>query len=226
MSEVRANFNPKGPLPPDRVSTMMVGEEGEATMRAGEGGFSTTQAVGEDGNRFTTLAVGEDGNRFTTKAVGEEGDDRVTTKAVGEEGDNRVSTKAVGEDGNRFTTLAVGEEGDDRVTTKAVGEEGDDRVSTMAVGEEGEDPGVPSGPILLDPINTQYNRLLELLKKILQRLINNKGIGIGFPPIINPNPPIDYYPNPIVGRDYTNSMPQIINTGSARIEHAYLPEAE
>jgi|GEM_PF-2553166 len=164
MSEVRADFNPKpGALPPGHASTMMYGEEGEATMRAGEGGFSTTQAVGEDGNRFTTLAVGE---------------------------------------------------------------EGDDRVSTMRVGEEGEDPGVPSGPILLDPINTQYNRLLELLKKILQRLINNKGIGIGFPPIINPNPPIDYYPNPIVGRDYTNSMPKIINTGSARIEHAYLPEAE
>jgi hypothetical protein len=192
MSEVRADFNPKpGRLPPGHASTMMYGEEGEATMRAGEGGFSTTQAVGEDGNRFTTKAVGEEGGDY------------------------------------KFSTMAVGEEGDDyKNTTKAVGEEGDDRVSTMRVGEEGEDPGVPSGPILLDPINTQYNRLLELLKKILQRLINNKGIGIGFPPIINPNPPIDYYPNPIVGRDYTDSMPKVINTASARIEHAYLPEAE
>jgi len=154
MSEVRANFNPKpGRLPPGHASTMMYGEEGEATMRAGEGGFWNT--------------------------------------------------------------------------TKAVGEEGDDRVSTMMVGEEGDDRIVPSNPILLDPINTEYNKLLELLKKILRRLINNKGIGIGFPPIINPNP-IDCYPivpNPIV-RDYTDSMPKIVDMASARIEHAYLPEAE
>jgi hypothetical protein len=225
MSEVRADFNPKpGRLPPGHISTMMYGEEGEATMRAGEGGFSTTQAVGEDGNRrwYTTHAVGEEGYENTTKAVGEEGDDRVSTMRVGEEGELTM-TPSGSEGGEWYTTQAVGEEGE---FTRRIGEAGDNRVSTMAVGEEGEDPGVPSNPILLDPINNQYNRLLELLKKILQRLINNKGIGIGFPPIINPNPPIDYYPNPIVGRDYTNSMPKIIKTGSARIEHAYLPEAE
>jgi hypothetical protein len=127
---------------------------------------------------------------------------------------------------DQASTMRVGEEGDDYRSTMALGEEGDDyKFSTMRVGEEGDNAGVPSDPILLDPINTEYNRLLELLKKILQRLINNKGIGIGFPPIINPNP-IDYYPNPIVGRDYTDSMPRVINTASARIEHAYLPEAE
>jgi hypothetical protein len=204
MSEVRANFNPKGPLPPGYASTAAWGEEADdykhITMRVGEAGELTMTPSGTEGGEFT-MRAGEGG--FST-------------------------TQAVGEDGNRrwYTTHAVGEEGYDN-TTKAVGEEGDDyKFSTMRVGEEGDDPGVPSGPILLDPINTQYNRLLELLKKILQRLINNKGIGIGFPPIINPNPPIDYYPNPIVGRDYTNSMPQIINTASARIEHAYLPEAE
>ena len=179
MSEVRANFNPKGPLPPGYASTAAWGEEADdykhITMRVGEAGELTESISGSEGGEFT-IRAGEGGFRYTTHAVGEEGDDY--------------------------------------------------KFSTMRVGEEGDDPGVPSGPILLDPINTQYNRLLELLKKILQRLINNKGIGIGFPPIINPNPPIDYYPNPIVGRDYTNSMPQIINTASARIEHAYLPEAE
>jgi hypothetical protein len=149
--------------------------------------------------------------------------DKASTMAYGEEGDDyKASTSKVGEAGE--ATMHSGE-GGVWYNTQAVGEDGNDRVSTMRVGEEGENPGVPSDPILPDPINTQYNRLLELLKKILQRLINNKGIGIGFPPIINPNP-IDYYPNPIVGRDYTNSMPRIINTASARIEHAYLPEAE
>jgi hypothetical protein len=124
---------------------------------------------------------------------------------------------------DQASTMRFGEEGNHIEYTPAITEY--TTAITMAVGEEGGNPGFPSDPILLDPINTQYNRLLELLKKILQKLINNKGIGIGFPPIINPNP-IDYYPNPIAGRDYTDSMPKVVNTASARIEHAYLPEAE
>lgn len=172
----------------------------------------------------------------STMRYGEEGDDRISTMRVGEAGELTM-TPSGSESGEWYTTQAVGEEGeftrrigeagDNRVSTMAVGEEGDDIVSTLRVGEEGDDPGVPSNPILLDPINTEYNKLLELLKKILRRLINNKGIGIGFPPIINPNP-IDCYPivpNPIV-RDYTDSMPKIVDMASARIEHAYLPEAE
>jgi hypothetical protein len=41
--------------------------------------------------------------------------------------------------------------------------------TTEETGEEGDDPGVPSDPIILDPINTQYNRLLELVEKNLTK---------------------------------------------------------
>ena len=156
-------------------------------------------------------------------------------------GHRKVSTLAVGEEGDsgaigKKTTHALGEEGEASIAIYP--ESGEDKVSTLSVGEEGHDPRFSPSPITIDPINGTYNRLLELAKKILKRVGNNTGVGIGFPPIIDltidpkevekfrPKPIENYYPNPIVGRDYTNSMPRIIDSASVRIEHAYLPEAE
>jgi hypothetical protein len=151
-----------------RISTQALGEEG--------GDFASTEAVGEEGGGWaSTEAVGEEGGWVTSQALGEEGaDDRrpdpgtpppvYTTQAVGEEGGSgRITTRRANEEGGssrprppRYTTEAVGEEGGGRITSMAVGEEGgrgmglveqvpatnpdDMLMTTMATGEEGGAP--------------------------------------------------------------------------------------
>ena len=93
----------------------------------------TTQAVGEEGGpRFTTQALGEEGGRNNLP---------VTTEPFGEEAGRVTSKPTPGlEDGKKTTTLALKETGGGGPTTKALGEEGGPKVTTRAIGEEGGRP--------------------------------------------------------------------------------------
>ena len=119
----------------------------------------------------------------TTLALGEEGNDRIPGDDI------KPSSKAFGEEGNDITpsTLSLAEQGNDiKPSSKAFGEEGNDIIpSTEAIGEEGDDPACL---LNVQYINGQYNRLLELVRRNLERLLNNTRNGIGIPPIICTSP--------------------------------------
>ncbi|MEM6689199.1 MAG: hypothetical protein AAF664_07220 [Planctomycetota bacterium] len=138
-----------------RVLTLGLG--GAAAYKVIEGGTAsaqspynriTTMALGEEGNAqpsrpprsgATTMMVGEEGNPSPVKPPRGWCGTQPTTRAIGEEQSPPPTSSAVGEEGNRppATTMRVGEEQPVQSTTRAIGEEGQpSRVPTIRNGNQ------------------------------------------------------------------------------------------